>query len=215
VENCRNILRPDDSSTILPQFFPAALPVQGPQNLSTIFPQFFYNFSSFGRIWCIRIGLEKSCRRKNRRRIVETFGECRPRRRSQDAPFRVPLFIPTRQNSSASGTTATSLRQNSTSIANELRALYDEIPEQYITAEVELDQTDSAADTMQKNASFSRMESHADSSYDIFSGHQGRHSPIPVITVITVITHGIFSIPVTTFHLFGAWHVFYAEYGEY
>jgi hypothetical protein len=30
-----------NSSTILPQFFPAALPGEGPQNLSTIFPQFF------------------------------------------------------------------------------------------------------------------------------------------------------------------------------
>jgi hypothetical protein len=28
------------------QFFPAALPFEGPQNLSTIFPQFFQNSSS-------------------------------------------------------------------------------------------------------------------------------------------------------------------------
>jgi hypothetical protein len=32
--------------TILQQFFPAALPFKGPQNLSTIFPQFFHNFST-------------------------------------------------------------------------------------------------------------------------------------------------------------------------
>jgi hypothetical protein len=30
---------------ILPQFFPAALPFVGPQNLSTILPQFFHNSS--------------------------------------------------------------------------------------------------------------------------------------------------------------------------
>jgi hypothetical protein len=41
------------------------------QNVSTILPQFFL-------VWCIRIGLGKNCRRKNRRRIVEIFGEFRP-----------------------------------------------------------------------------------------------------------------------------------------
>ncbi len=43
-----------------------------------IFLQFFLNSSLCGIIWCIRIGLEKNCRRNNRRKIVETFGECRP-----------------------------------------------------------------------------------------------------------------------------------------
>jgi hypothetical protein len=37
------LLRAQNLSTILPQFFPAALPDEGPQNLSTIFPQFFPN----------------------------------------------------------------------------------------------------------------------------------------------------------------------------
>jgi hypothetical protein len=77
-KNCGKIVERFCARTILPHFIPAALPVQGPQNLSTIVPQLFYNSSSLGRIWCIRIGFEKNCRRKNRRRIVETFGECRP-----------------------------------------------------------------------------------------------------------------------------------------
>jgi hypothetical protein len=54
-------------------------PAKSFYNSSTIPPLFFYNSSSFGRIWCIRIGLRKICRRNNRRRIVETFGEARPR----------------------------------------------------------------------------------------------------------------------------------------
>jgi hypothetical protein len=71
-------------------FSPPPLPVEGLQNLSTILPQFFFNSSSCGRIWCIRIGLEKNCRRNNRRKIVETFGECRPRSSFQ---LRHPLYV--------------------------------------------------------------------------------------------------------------------------
>jgi hypothetical protein len=39
--NCGRIIRLQNLSTILPQFFPASLPEEGPPNLSTIFPQFF------------------------------------------------------------------------------------------------------------------------------------------------------------------------------
>jgi hypothetical protein len=79
-QNCRKILRALLQKIFL-QFFHhyslPPLPVEGPQNLSTIVLQFFHNSSLCGRIWCIRIGLEKNCRRNNRRKIVETFGECR------------------------------------------------------------------------------------------------------------------------------------------
>jgi hypothetical protein len=80
-KNCRKILRALLQKLFL-QFFHnyslPPLPVGGWQNLSTIFLQFFHNSSLCGRIWCIRIGLEKNCRRNNRRKIVEKFGECRP-----------------------------------------------------------------------------------------------------------------------------------------
>jgi hypothetical protein len=40
-KNCGRIVRVQNLSTIIPQFCPAALPDEGPQNLSTIFPQLF------------------------------------------------------------------------------------------------------------------------------------------------------------------------------
>jgi hypothetical protein len=59
-------------------------------NFSTIFLQFFHNSSLCGRIWCIRIGLEKNCRRNNCRTIVEIFGECRPRGNLEIRVFPTP-----------------------------------------------------------------------------------------------------------------------------
>jgi hypothetical protein len=86
-KNCGRIVERFCARTIFPQFLPAALPVEVPPNLFTIFPHFFYNSSSFGRIWCIRIGSGKNRRTNNRRRIVETFGECR-----RPTGFMVPLL---------------------------------------------------------------------------------------------------------------------------
>jgi hypothetical protein len=47
-KNCGIIVERFCARTILPQFFPAALPVEGPQNHSTIFPQFFLGLEEFG-----------------------------------------------------------------------------------------------------------------------------------------------------------------------
>jgi hypothetical protein len=80
-KNCRKILCVLLRKIFLQLFHNYSLPplpIEGPQNRSTILPQLFYNSSLCGRIWCILIGLEKNCRRNNRRKIVETFGEFRP-----------------------------------------------------------------------------------------------------------------------------------------
>jgi hypothetical protein len=71
-KNCRKILRTLDrqrsreelwknrpgaksfynSATILPQFFPAALPVEGPQNHSTILPSWLFTLVRKQRFYC-------------------------------------------------------------------------------------------------------------------------------------------------------------------
>jgi hypothetical protein len=71
-KNCPGAKSFYNSSTILPQFFPAALPDEGPQNLSTIFPQFFHNSDPLA----VYPSKETKFPRRFCGKIVEEFGAC-------------------------------------------------------------------------------------------------------------------------------------------
>jgi hypothetical protein len=72
-KNCPGAKSICNSSTIIPQFFSAALPDKGPQNLSKKFPQFFP--------LAVYISKETKIPQQFCGKIVEEFGACQIRGR--------------------------------------------------------------------------------------------------------------------------------------